>query len=100
VQQQVNKAIQVLMIEPDFVQSGDMTLEIHGRANARSPEVESTPLTFPDVQGILTPQQQVLYLKEQRRELRFRFTSNAIGGDYQMGLILAHIQPGDGTVIG
>jgi len=100
VQQQVNKAIQVLMIEPDFVQSGDMTLEVHGRANARSPEVESTPLTFPDVEGILTPQQQVLYLKEQRRELRFRFTSNAIGGDYQMGLILAHIQPGDGTVIG
>jgi hypothetical protein len=29
---------------------------------------------------LLTPQQQVLYLKEQRRELRFRFTSNAIGG--------------------
>jgi hypothetical protein len=100
VQQQVNKAIQVLMIEPDFVQSGDMTLEVHGRANARAPEVESTPLTFPDVEGILTPQQQVLYLKEQRRELRFRFTSNAIGGDYQMGLILAHIQPSDGTVIG
>ena len=100
VQQQVNKAIQVLMIEPDFVQSGDMTLEVHGRANARAPEVESTPLTFPDVQSILTPQQQVLYLKEQRRELRFRFTSNAIGGDYQMGLVLAHIQPGDGTVIG
>jgi hypothetical protein len=100
VQSQVNKAIQVLMIEPDFVQSGDMTLEVHGRANARAPEVESTPLTFPDVEGILTPQQQVLYLKEQRRELRFRFTSNAIGGDYQMGLVLAHIQPGDGTVIG
>jgi hypothetical protein len=100
VQSQVNKAIQVLMIEPDFVQSGDMTLEVHGRANARSPEVESMPLTFPDVANILTPQQQVLYLKEQRRELRFRFTSNALGGDYQMGLILAHIQPGDGTVIG
>ena len=100
VQSQVNKAIQVLMIEPDFVQSGDMTLEVHGRANARSPEVNGTPLTFPDPDNIVTPQQQVLYLKEQRRELRFRFTSNAIGGDYQMGLILAHIQPGDGTVIG
>lgn len=100
VQQQVNKAIQVLMIEPDFVQSGDMTLEVHGRANSRSPEVESTPLTFPDIANIVTPQQQVIYLKEQRRELRFRFTSNTIGGDYQMGLILAHIQPGDGTVIG
>lgn len=100
VQQQINKAMQVLLIEPDFVQVGDMTLEVHGRANARSPEVESGPHTFPALQDIVTPQEQVIYLKEQRRELRFRFTSNALGGDYQMGLILAHLQPGDGTVIG
>jgi hypothetical protein len=100
VQQQINRAMQVLLIEPDFVQVGDMTLEVHGRANARSPEVESGPHTFPALQDIVTPQEQVIYLKEQRRELRFRFTSNALGGDYQMGLILAHLQPADGTVIG
>ena len=44
-----------------------------------------------------TPQEEVVYFKEQRRELRFRFESNVIGGDYQMGLVLAHVQPGDGT---
>jgi hypothetical protein len=47
-----------------------------------------------------TPQEQVIFLKTQRRELRFRFESNTIGGDYQMGLVLAHIQPGDGTTLG
>lgn len=95
---QENKSIQVLMLEPDFVQSGDMTVQVIGRANARSPEVESEQHVIAETPQ--TPQEQVIYFKTQRRELRFRFASNAVGGDYQMGLILAHIQPGDGTVIG
>jgi hypothetical protein len=98
VQSQTNKAIQVLMLEPDFVQSGDMTVAIHGRANARSPEVNGEEKTI--YENPPTPQDQVIYFKEQRRELRFRFTSDTVGGNYEMGLILAHIQPGDGTVIG
>ena len=95
---QTNKQIQVLYIEPDFVQSGDMTVSVHGRFNARSPENTSTPIAFPAVAS--SPQQTVVFLKEQRREIRFRFTSNVVGGDYQMGLILAHFQPGDGTMLG
>jgi len=98
VQSQVNKAIQVLMLEPDFVQSGDMTVAVRGRANARSPEVNGEEKTI--YENPQTPQEQVIYFKEQRRELRFRFTSNTVGGNYQMGLVLAHTQPGDGTVIG
>ena len=98
VQSQTNKAIQVLMMEPDFVQSGDMTVQVRGRANARSPEVNGDIMTI--YENPPTPQDQVIYFKTQRRELRFRFESNTIGGDYQTGLILAHIQPGDGTVIG
>jgi len=98
VQSQVNKALQVLLLEPDFVQSGPMTVSVRGRANARAPEVDGEPLTIPATPS--TPQEQVVYLKTQRRELRFHFESNCVGGDYQMGLILAHLQPGDGTVIG
>jgi hypothetical protein len=93
-----NRALQVLMVEPDFVQSGDMTLQVIGRANARAQEVSGPLMTFPDVAS--TPQEQVVFLKEQRRELRFRFSSNVIGGDYQMGQVLAHVQPGDGTTLG
>lgn len=95
---QTNKAIQVLMMEPDFVQSGDMTVQVMGRANARAPEVNGEQMTIYETPP--TPQDQVIYFKTQRRELRFRFESNTVGGDYQMGLILAHTQPGDGTVIG
>jgi hypothetical protein len=95
---QTNKAIQVLILEPDFVQSGDMTVQVRGRANARSPEVDGEVKTI--VQTPSIPQQQIIYFKDQRRELRFRFESNTIGGDYQMGQCLLHVQPGDGTVIG
>ena len=94
----VNKALQVLMLEPDFVQSGDMTVQVHGRANARSPEVETISYDIPETAQ--TPQEQVVFLKTQRRQMRFRFESNTLGGDYQMGLILAHVQPGDGTTLG
>ena len=95
---QENKALQVLMVEPDFVQSGDMTMQVTGRANAKAPEVSTEPHTIYETPP--TPQDQVVYFKTQRRELRFRFESNTLGGDYQMGLVLAHVQPGDGTTIG
>jgi hypothetical protein len=94
----INKSMQVLMLEPDFVQSGDMTVQVMGRANARAPEVNGLIMTF--VENPQTPQEQVVFLKTQRRELRFRFESNTLGGDYQMGLVLAHVQPGDGTTLG
>lgn len=98
VMSQTNNALQVLMMEPDFVQSGPLTVQVMGRANARAPEVNGETKTITETPQ--TPQEQVVYFKEQRRELRFRFESNCVGGDYQMGLVLVHIQPGDGTTIG
>jgi hypothetical protein len=98
VMSQTNKALQVLMMEPDFVQSGPLTVQAMGRANARGPEVNGEVKVI--VETPQTPQEQVVYFKEQRRELRFRFSSDCVGGDYQAGLILAHVQPGDGTTIG
>jgi hypothetical protein len=95
---QTNKALQCLYLEPDFVQSGDMTVQVMGRANARAPEVNGIPVIITETPQ--TPQEQIVYFKEQRRELRFRFESNCVGGNYEYGLVLAHLQPGDGTMIG
>lgn len=82
------------MIEPDFVQTGDMTVQITGRINARSPEINGPIMTFPD--QATTPEQQQVFFKEQRRELRFKFQSNTVGGNYQMGQVIVHLQPSDG----
>lgn len=89
-----NRALHVEMIEPDFVQSGDMTVEVVGRINARAPEVYGPIRTFPAVPS--ESYQQQVFFKEERRELRFRFSSDTIGGDYQMGQIVGHIAEADG----
>lgn len=90
--------LRITTIEPDFVQSGPMTVQVKGRANARAPEVVSRTFSFPEEAS--QPFEQIVVLKEQRRELRVRFESNALYGDYQMGQIIGHLEKGDGTVLG
>jgi hypothetical protein len=85
-----NHQVRVEAVEPDFVQTGGMTVQIKGRANARAPEVDGPIKPF-------DPDTQFVYVKEQRRELRVRFTSNATGGHYEAGEPLAHVGVGDGT---
>lgn len=92
-----NEYLRITTIEPDFVQSGPMSVQVTGRANARAPEVYSSVFTFPETAS--QPFEQIVMLKEQRRELRVRFESNALYGDYQMGQIIGHIDSGDGTDI-
>jgi hypothetical protein len=93
-----NEYLRITTIEPDFVQRGAMTVQVTGRANARAPEVYSTIFTFPENPS--TPHEQIVMLKEQRRELRVRFESNEVYGDYQMGQIIGHMSVGDRTVLG
>jgi hypothetical protein len=95
-----NEYLRITRIEPDFVQNGDMTVQVTGRANARAPEIYSSTFTFVDPNNITEPYQEIVMLKEQRRELRVRFESNAIYGDYQMGQIIGHVSSGDKTVLG
>lgn len=95
-----NEYVRITRIEPDFVQNGPMTVQVTGRANARAPEVVSSVFSFVDPKDITEPQQQIVMLKEQRRELRVRFESNAVYGNYQMGQIIGHVSTGDKTVLG
>ena len=92
-----NNSVRVSIIEPDFVQSGDMTVRVTGRYNARAPSVSSEARPFPPVAS--GPAEQVVFLKEVRREMRFVFESNTVGGDYQMGQIIAHLEPADARIL-
>ena len=90
--------LRITTIEPDFIQSGPMSVQITGRANARAPEVLSQQWIFEET--ATQPYEQIVMMKEMRRELRVRFESNAVGGDYQMGQIIGHVDNGDRTVLG
>ena len=90
-------AVRCLMVEPDFVQTGDMTLQIRGRRNARAPENDGEIYTFSDT--ATSENEQIVHAKEQRRLLRFKFGSNTVGGHYEMGHVFAHLGEGDGRTI-
>ena len=94
VEQAASKALHVAMVEPDFVQAGQMTMHVTGRQNARAPEIAGPVHAFPAV--ATRPEEQTIPIKETRRLMSFRFASNVVGGDYEMGETLAHIQPDEG----
>lgn len=85
-------------IEPDFVQAGDMALVVKSRQNSKSPEHDSAPYTFSDTESTTVAGDQTITTREVGRYMRFNFTSNVQGGSYQMGKLLAHIQPGDSRI--
>jgi hypothetical protein len=83
-----NKWIHLDRIEPDFIQSGTMYLEVTGRSFAQSEDETSAPREF-------EPNTNKIDVREQRREMRLKFGSNVEGGDYQLGKILLNADFGD-----
>ena len=75
-------------VEPDFIQQEEMTLQVTGRPYAQSADVTSEPYVFGPDTGKID-------MRQQRREIRLRFTSNIQGGDYQMGKVLLSVTLGD-----
>lgn len=75
-------------VEPDFVQQGEMYLQVIGRPYAQEADKVSDPYYFDPDTGKID-------MREQRRELRLRFGSNTQGGDYQMGRVLLSANVGD-----
>jgi hypothetical protein len=84
----VNRRIHLRRIEPDFVQSGNMTLQVIGRKFARGDEELSPVFTFGPNDGKVD-------LRIENRESRIKFESNVVGGDYQMGRVLITAEYGD-----
>jgi hypothetical protein len=83
-----NRWLRLERVEPDFIQSGEMSLIVTGSAFAQGPDKESDPYIFDANTGKID-------MREQRRELRLRFTSNVAGGDYQLGKVLLSADVGD-----
>jgi len=83
-----NKWIHLDRIEPDFVQSGTMYLQVTGRSFAQSEDQTSAPREF-------EPNTNKVDVREQRREMRLRFGSNVAGGDYQLGKVILDADFGD-----
>jgi hypothetical protein len=75
-------------VEPDFIQNEHMSLIVTGKGYADDTDIASDPYLF-------TKETLKIDMKEQRREMRLKFISNTVNGDYFMGRIVLNIETGD-----
>jgi hypothetical protein len=89
-----NRRTHLRRIEPDFVQTGEMKLNIIGNRFAQGigPDSNNVEIDgpFPFTQDI-----EKIDLRKEHREIRLQFSSNVINGNYEMGRILVTAELGD-----
>lgn len=83
-----NRWLRIERVEPDFIMDGQMELYITGRPYAQSEDSTTGPYTF-------DANTNKIDMKEQRRELRLKFESNVVGGNYQLGKVILSADIGD-----
>lgn len=86
--QGINRRIHLRRVEPDFVQTGDMTMQVLGSKFARGEQSASEVFTFGPNDGKID-------LRIENRETRLKFGSNTLDGTFQMGRILITAEYGD-----
>jgi hypothetical protein len=91
-----NKQLRIERMEPDFVQAGNLQLTVRGRANSRSTVYDSEVFTIPETAA--NAGQQTVPLKENRRLMSFKFSTNELDGNFQMGETFGHVEPTDSRV--
>lgn len=84
----VNRRMHLRRIEPDFVQSGELQLNIIGEKFARGDTQVSGPFLFDPDTGKID-------LRVENRETRLQFVSNTFNGNYELGRILITAEYGD-----
>ena len=80
--------LRIERVEPDFILEGEMDLYVTGRPYAQEVDSTTGPYTFDAATSKID-------MKEQRRELRLKFVSNVVNGDYQLGKVIVNAADGD-----
>jgi hypothetical protein len=83
-----NRWTRLTRVEPDFVQTEDMTVTVIGYEFAQATSEPETSYTF-------TPNTGKIDMREQRRHIFLKFESNVVDGDYEAGKVLIHTELGD-----
>ena len=83
-----NRWVHLERVEPNFNQVENMNMYITGPSYAQGPDDLSSPYVF-------APDTLKIDLREQRREMRIKFESNTVRGNYEMGQILLSADLGD-----
>ncbi len=90
-EQPTNDGISIQQIEPDIIQTGDMTVTCTGTWNPKVPDFDDPAV--PIQATPTTPQDAIAGMKTTRRLAALRFESNAIGGSFVTGKNIAQVEP-------
>jgi hypothetical protein len=75
-------------VEPDFIQNGPLTLSVIGNEFAQDGNTVTTSYDIPENTSKVD-------MREQRRMMRLRVTSNEVNGFFELGRVILHTEPGD-----
>lgn len=81
----------VSKVEPDFLQTGPITMNIITQKTAKSKPVVSRDYMIEETTEMITP-------REQGRIVRLRFSNDSLNGHYEMGKVMVDTSPGDTKV--
>lgn len=84
----LNRWTRLVRIEPDFRLTGEMTVRVVSREFAQQPDTYSEPFTFGPDTGKID-------MRKQGRQIRLRFDSNTLNGNFEIGRVILHTEPGD-----
>ena len=83
-----NRWTRLTRVEPDFIQTGDMTCTVKGYEFAQGSSDSETSYTFAPTDGKID-------MREQHRHILLKFESNTLNGSFEAGKVIIHTEPGD-----
>jgi hypothetical protein len=92
----MDKAYHIEIVEPDFVQLGDMQLTVAARQNARTPPILTLITPWPAT--ATSEDNQIVRMRVEGRLMAFIFESNTPGGDFYKGEVVAHLEEASGRI--
>ena len=90
-----DKTVYAYRLEPDFIQTGTLTLTVTGKQYASSPLPDEAATYLFSQDPLSVNYKQKVDIHEQRRLMSLKFESNEVGGYYQMGKCLWVARMGD-----
>ncbi len=96
--QPLDKGLNLNQLELDVEQSGNLSVQLFSKANARAPLIAGPTVAVPLVPGVPQEELTSFTAKQNNRLIRLKIRSEVLGGNYIFGRSIAHGTPADARI--